>query len=344
MAARTARPGLGGGAISALALPFVSEEQRRAVARAAHDRCVCGGVACGKSHQNWRDMGRCGSTESGAQLFAVPVGLVGITGEPGELVAFCGECPGPGGEAARGGAVRARHPAGAGPVRRRRDGGLTVLYFANPSTAAIRQHMSGGRLGCIITPKQGNHLPPDAPWIADNGRGPGRDGKPGLGYPGDRAYLEWLSRGSARGGRRCLFAVAPDVLGDAAATIERSAPFVYKLRAWFGLPGALVAQDGQDNLDVPWTWFDVLFIGGSTAWKLGPAARDLTAQAKARGKWVHMGRVNSLRRLRYAAAIGCDSADGTTLTRAPDLHLPAVLGWDRAVNDQGALFDLDGVA
>jgi hypothetical protein len=53
---------------------------------------VCGGVACGKSHQNWRDMGRCGSTDGGARLFAVPAGLVGITGEPGELVAFCGEC------------------------------------------------------------------------------------------------------------------------------------------------------------------------------------------------------------------------------------------------------------
>ncbi|MCW2904113.1 MAG: hypothetical protein JWO67_6378, partial [Streptosporangiaceae bacterium] len=46
----------------------------------------------------------------------------------------------------------------------------------------------------------------------------------------------------------------------------------------------------------------------------------------------------------YADAIGCDSADGTKLTRAPDLHLPTVLGWDRAVNDQGALFDLGGAA
>lgn len=92
MAAGTARPGLGRCAISALALPFVSEEQRRAVARAAYGRCVCGGVACGKSHQNWRDMGRCGSTEEEARLFAVPAALVGIAGEPGELMAFCGEC------------------------------------------------------------------------------------------------------------------------------------------------------------------------------------------------------------------------------------------------------------
>jgi hypothetical protein len=128
------------------------------------------------------------------------------------------------------------------------------------------------------------------------------------------------------------------VLGDAAATIARSAPFVYRIRAWFGLPVALVAQDGLEHLDVPWPWFDVLFIGGSTAWKLGPAARALTAEAKARGKRVHMGRVNSLRRLRYADAIGCDSADGTIIAWAPDIRLPEVLGWVRDVNGQQPLW------
>jgi hypothetical protein len=198
--------------------------------------------------------------------------------------------------------------------------------------------MTAAGLGCIITPAQGNRLPPVTAWCADNGCGPGRDGTPGGGYPGDRAYLAWLSHMSAQGGRRCLFATAPDVLGDAAATIARSAPFVYRIRAWFGLPVALVAQDGLEHLDVPWPWFDVLFIGGSTAWKLGPAARALTAEAKARGKRVHMGRVNSLRRLRYADAIGCDSADGTIIAWAPDIRLPEVLGWVRDVNGQHPLW------
>jgi hypothetical protein len=148
----------------------------------------------------------------------------------------------------------------------------------------------------------------------------------------------WLSRMSARAGRRCLFAVAPDVVGNASATIARSAPFVGKIRAWFGLPVAFVAQDGLERLDVPWTWFDVLFIGGSTSWKLGPAARGLTAEAKKHGKRVHMGRVNSLRRLMYADAIGCDSADGTYLSYGPDVNLPRLLGWQRAVNQQEPLW------
>ncbi|MCW2899993.1 MAG: hypothetical protein JWO67_2258, partial [Streptosporangiaceae bacterium] len=222
-----------------------------------------------------------------------------------------------------------------------------MLYFANPSTPAIKQQMVSGRLACIITPRQGNRRPSGSAWCVDNGCGPGKDGKAGAGYPGDNKYLGMLQDlWWAEGSDPCdpdtsdaCFAVAPDVLGDAGATLKRSRHMLGWIRH-IGFPTALVAQNGLEDLPVPWDDFDVLFLGGDTAWKLGPAARDLTAQAKARGKWVHMGRVNSLRRLRYADAIGCDSADGTKLTRAPDLHLPTVLGWDRAVNDQGALFDL----
>lgn len=207
-----------------------------------------------------------------------------------------------------------------------------MLYLANPSTKRVRGAMSTGIIGTVMSPAQGNRLPPDAMFAIDNNCGPGADGHAGTGYPGDRAYLELLSHLSAQSRRRCLFAAAPDVLGDAAATIRRSARFTGRMRAWFGLPVALVAQDGLEHLNVPWREFDVLFIGGSTAWKLGPAARDLAGEAKARGKRVHMGRVNSLRRLQYAAAIGCDSADGTYLTYGPDINLPSLLAWLRAVN------------
>lgn len=185
---------------------------------------------------------------------------------------------------------------------------------------------------------QGNRLPPDAVFAVDNGCGPGADGLPGTGYPGNRAYLELLSHLSAQSRRRCLFATAPDVLGDATATLARSAPFFGRIRAWFGLPVALVAQDGLERLDVPWREFDVLFIGGSTTWKLGPAAANLAAEARRRGKHVHMGRVNSRQRLRYADAIGCDSADGTFLAYGPDVNLARMLGWLGEVRSQLALF------
>jgi hypothetical protein len=219
-----------------------------------------------------------------------------------------------------------------------------MMYLANPSTPRVRDAMAAGRIGTIMTPAQGNRLPADAAFAIDNGCGPGRNGQAGCGYPGDRAYLEMLSRLSAQARRRCLFAVAPDVLCDAAATLKRLDRFYAAIRCWFGLPVAFVAQDGLERLDVPWCSFDVLFIGGSTEWKLGPGARALTAEAKARGKRVHMGRVNSLRRLRYADAIGCDSADGTFLAFGPNVNLPPLLGWLRAVNDQRPLWTQTGAA
>lgn len=37
-------------------------------------------------------------------------------------------------------------------------------------------------------------------------------------------------------------------------------------------------------------------------------------------------------------AIGCDSADGTYLTFAPDANLPRLLGWLREIHSQTALF------
>lgn len=86
---------------------------------------------------------------------------------------------------------------------------------------------------------------------------------------------------------------------------------------------------------MPWHTFDVLFIGGSTEWKLGPGARALVAEAKRRGKWVHMGRVNSGRRWSYAEHIGCDSVDGTFLAFGPDLNMRRLRGW----TEQPALFD-----
>jgi EAL domain-containing protein (putative c-di-GMP-specific phosphodiesterase class I) len=106
-----------------------------------------------------------------------------------------------------------------------------------------------------------------------------------------------------------------------------------------GYPAALAAQNGLEHLPVPWNEFDVLFLGGDTDWKIGQHARRLTAEAKARGKSVHMGRVNSRRRLQIAAHMGCDSADGTYLAHAPDQNLPRLLDWLKELSDQLALFD-----
>lgn len=195
-----------------------------------------------------------------------------------------------------------------------------MIYYANPSGGAVLDAMRapGSNLGMIDTPAQGNALPYDVDWCADNGCF-------GKGYPGDDGYLAWLACRTDRVGR-CAFATAPDVVGDAAATFERSMPMLPRIRA-LGFPVAFVAQNGLEHLTVPWDEFDALFIGGDNVFKLGGPARRITAEAKARGKWVHMGRVNSEARIRYAHRIGCDSADGTYLIKGPDVNLPKLLAW-----------------
>jgi hypothetical protein len=170
-------------------------------------------------------------------------------------------------------------------------------------------------------------------WAADNGcfsKGDAFDGP---------AYLAYLDSCAATPeAARCIFATAPDVVGDHVATVRRSLPYLQAIRDR-GLPVAFVAQDGMEHdTRVRWDLFDVLFIGGSTEWKLGPAVRQLVAEAKRRGKWVHMGRVNSRKRLRYAESIGCDSADGTYLAFGPTRNLPTLTGWlDELAAERGVI-------
>jgi hypothetical protein len=234
-----------------------------------------------------------------------------------------------------------------------------MRYFANPSTQKVNEAMTAGLLDCITTPMQGNKIP-DGAWIcADNGCY-------GKGYPGDDKWFTWLQTLPAE---RCRFATAPDVVGDAAATLVRSLPWLAKIRS-IGMPAAYVAQNGSDLTPPPWGSFDVLFLGGSpeclrcgyihpidapklprghkvkcpfchrpaTEWKKGAIARGLVGEAKALGLQVHMGRVNSGVRTQYAEAIGCDSVDGTYLTFAPDTNFPKILGWLHDVNSQHAFF------
>jgi len=205
-----------------------------------------------------------------------------------------------------------------------------VMYFANPSTPAILEKIHAGYIGFIDTPLQGNVRPPGIAWCADNGCF-------GKGFNEDN-WWGWLQRHAGEAGT-CWFATAPDVVGDAEATLARSRPWLPRIRA-LGYRAAYVAQDGSDEFPPPWGEFDVLFLGGTTEFKLGPVARELVAEGRRRGVPSHMGRVNSHRRYRYAETIGCASVDGTHLTFAPDRTLPELLGWVRSIRDELPLFHL----
>lgn len=211
-----------------------------------------------------------------------------------------------------------------------------MIYLANPSTEPIRDAMRAGHLGFIATPtttRPGQRVE-DSLWCADNGCF-------GKNFDQDR-WWSWLQRHTADADS-CLFATAPDVVGDHTATLERSRPWLPKIRA-LGYKAAFVAQDGATVDTVPWPEFDVLFIGGTTEFKLGDTARELAAHAKTLGMWVHMGRVNSAKRFRYAESIGCDSADGTYLIFGPDTNLPKLMSWVDDLKARPALFRVAGDA
>ena len=130
----------------------------------------------------------------------------------------------------------------------------------------------------------------------------------------------------------------PDVVGDAELTHILWRYWQPELKA-FGLPLAYAAQDGAERFSLPWADFDCLFIGGTTDWKLSPQAAYLIQKAKRFGKLVHMGRVNSDKRLRYAFELGCDSVDGTGYQRYSKFHLRNGLRYMHKLHSQQSMFE-----
>jgi hypothetical protein len=172
-------------------------------------------------------------------------------------------------------------------------------------------------------------------WAADNGAFTTRK----KGFEPERFRAMLCQRVLREHVGTCRFVAAPDVLvvrpdgavsGDARATLEQFPKWAAEIRGW-GLPVALVAQDGLEHLldAVPWPSVDTLFLGGSTEWKLGLGAYRCIARAQLRGKLTHMGRVNSYRRLALAQHWGVNSVDGTYLKYGPEVNLPRLLSWLR---------------
>ena len=149
-------------------------------------------------------------------------------------------------------------------------------------------------------------------------------------------YDRLIGEGLERAGDHLLFAVAPDVPFDWTETLRLSRPWLHRIRR-LGCPAALCAQEGMTLESIPWDEFDALFIGGADAFKEGPQVRAACREAKRQGKWVHMGRVNGLRRLRIALEFGVGSVDGTYLLHEAKKGRPEeapcdVVGWLRQIH------------
>lgn len=167
--------------------------------------------------------------------------------------------------------------------------------------------VAASELGCdveqLLTPLTRYKLQrPESRFAIDNGAFSRFDKK---------AFDSLLAREYERR-QNCIFVCAPDVVGSARRTLEVFYRWIDRLKDW---PIALVAQDGQQDLEIPWDSLKAIFIGGSTEFKLSIYAKQIIQCAKTLDKWVHVGRVNTPGRLEYFDEMGVDSIDGTGLSR-----------------------------
>jgi hypothetical protein len=225
-------------------------------------------------------------------------------------------------------------------------------YLTGVSTAEARSS-ERANLGLLITPlnstnRDVEHFPVFAADNGDYSLGAKADPTPELEVAAALRWGTWVVDVVAPLRDKCRFVTIPDVLrwvtledgkrvplGDAEATLERFHTYAEDVRD-LGLPVALVLQDGLE-LDglrgvragahrVAWDELDAVFVGGSDGFKLGPVAEAICREARRRGKWSHVGRVNSWKRLALVRDYA-DSVDGTFLGFGPRANWPRLEGW-----------------
>lgn len=151
-----------------------------------------------------------------------------------------------------------------------------------------------------------------------------------------RAFQSLLNR-NEKHKEKCLFVTCPDVVGNARRTLE-----IWKHRhriisGWALTKLAFVAQDGMEDLEVPWAEIYCLFLGGNDPWKDSSHAIDLVKTAKTLGIPTHVGRVNEFKRFELFAEAGAATCDGSGIARYD--HMLDNLASALSKEPQPTLFD-----
>jgi len=178
-----------------------------------------------------------------------------------------------------------------------------IALLDNGQDLADCENEIGVPVGQLLTPLTRYRLrDPSRPWAIDNG---------GFKRLDIDALFALLAREDHHK-ENCLFVAAPDIVGSAQRTLELFERWRPRLAGW---RVALVCQDGQECLSIPWDEIDAVFIGGSTIWKCSPAVEQIIRTAQLFEKWVHAGRINDPQRFLHFEKLGANSCDGTGLAR-----------------------------
>lgn len=204
-----------------------------------------------------------------------------------------------------------------------------MIYLSGclPSNLEIQKALQDNGIGMMLTPfsqRSTKASPYQWSWAADNGCFAERWD--------ENVWVSWLK--SFGNPKDALFATVPDVVADHDKTVERWNHY-YKTVADLGYKPAFVLQDGAEEATIPWETMGCLFIGGTTEFKLSNTAKEMCRKAKSLSIWVHMGRVNSFKRMLLAKQWGVDSVDGTYLAFGPDKNTPKLINIVNKVNWSG---------
>jgi len=177
-----------------------------------------------------------------------------------------------------------------------------MVMPSNNTGALVRQlgRLFPGRVGQLIGPGGWRKPSFALPYALDNGA-----------YGAYTSKTEWdaepfvalLDRASAST-QKPIWCAVPDVVADAQATCAKWHEWAPVVRAR-GFACAFVVQDGMNREHVP-TDADLVFVGGSVEWKWSTVAAWCAWFPR-----VHVGKVNSLKRLLECDARGVASVDGT---------------------------------
>lgn len=186
---------------------------------------------------------------------------------------------------------------------------LALLDCSRDGMASAADELPGLEIGQLLTPLT-RRADLGLPYGIDNGAFAKFDPK---------AFRSLIERQLGQE-HRCLFVAVPDIVGSARRTLEVFKVWYEELSRW---PVALVAQDGIEDLEIPWDLLSAVFIGGSTEFKSSREAVAVAKAAKALSLHVHVGRVNTRDRLEFWAENGADSIDGTGISRYSHMRAAA---------------------
>lgn len=187
-----------------------------------------------------------------------------------------------------------------------------IPYVTRTGTRSTQAKLRAAGWRMLVTP-QDPRCPDGFRFALDNGAWSAY----ATGRPWDEGAF---TRALDRLGPRADWVVVPDVVADGARSLERSARWLDRCRT--AADHVLVpVQDGVDPEDMLADTWDLgpnvgVFVGGSTEWK-ERTLRDWGELAAFAGCHLHVGRVNTLRRIRICQEAGARSFDGTSVARFP---------------------------